>query len=269
MLCTYREDDIKELTSSAVSTRRVSRNRAIAAFASTFSFTAETLLQERIEPCHFPPIRPCGAAYWCSGLQPPGFSPPLGLRWRREANPPHRPNPSYQAKTSRAPNSAAAVRPMPTPMMNRAMVAVWRVVVVRWKRPMPILAMRQGAGGVGANRQGRLMLTPLMKRVVAAVVGGKPAQAMLIRVTRWARGGAPRRRNSGQACLRKRFNPQPCFRFSALAAILPLPGSLASKPSAPSCGQFLPPLAVHCHADAPPARRGSPHNTSPLPRSRL
>ena len=59
---------------------------------------------------------------------------------------------------------------MLTPMMNLAMGAVWRVAVVRWKplmpirvmnqeggvgamaRPMPILAMRQGAGGVGANR---------------------------------------------------------------------------------------------------------------------
>jgi hypothetical protein len=92
---------------------------------------------------------------------------------------------------------------------------------------MPILAMRQGAGGVGANRQGRLMLTQLMKRVVAAVVGGKPAQAILIQVTRWARGGAPRRRNSGQACLRKRFNHQAGFRSLVLVVILPLPGSLA------------------------------------------
>ena len=107
------------------------------------------LPQGRIEPCHFPPIRPCGAAYWCFGLQPPGLLPPPAPRLRRGANLPHRPNPIYPAKTSHAPNSAAVVKPMPTPMMNRAMGAVWRVVAVRWKLPMPIQVMRR-AGAVVA-----------------------------------------------------------------------------------------------------------------------
>ena len=145
MLCPYREGDVKKLISSAVSTRRVSRNRAMNGVA----FTDKTLLQGRIEPCHFPPIRPCGAAYWCSGLQPLGLSPQPAPRWRRGENLPNLPNPSYRAKTSRASNSAAAVKPMPTPMMNRAMGAVWRVVAVRWKLPMPIQVMRR-AGAVVA-----------------------------------------------------------------------------------------------------------------------
>jgi hypothetical protein len=145
MLCPYSESYVKKLTSSAVSARRVSRNRAMNGVA----FTDETLLQGRIEPCHFPPIRPCGAAYWCSGLRPPGLSPRPAPRSRRGANRPSPPNPNYQAKTSRARNSAAAVKPMPTPMMNLAMGAVWQVVAVRWKLPMPIQVMRR-AGAVVA-----------------------------------------------------------------------------------------------------------------------
>ena len=145
MLCAYREGDRKKLTSSAVSAQRASRKRAINGFGSA----TKMLPQGRIEPCHFPPIRPCGAAYWCSGLQPLGLSPQPAPRWRRGANLPNLPNPSYRAKTSRAPNSAAAVKPMPTPMMNRAMGAVWRVAVVRWKLPMQTLPMRQ-AGAVVA-----------------------------------------------------------------------------------------------------------------------
>ncbi len=227
MLCPYREGDVKKLISSAVSTRRVSRNRAMNGVA----FTDKTLLQGRIEPCHFPPIRPCGAAFWCFGLQPQGLWFPSAPRWRRGANRPHQPNPSYRAKTSRTPNSAAVVKPMLTPMMNRAMGAVWRVAVAHWKppipirvmnqeggvgamaRPMPILAMRQGAGGVGANRQGRLMLTQVMKRVVAAVVGGKSAQAILILVIRRGRGAGRRRRSSEPVFRRKRLKAQPVFRF--------------------------------------------------------
>ena len=209
MLCPYREGDVKKLISSAVSTRRVARNRAMNGVA----FTDKTLLQGRIEPCHFPPIRPCGAAFWCFGLQPQGLWFPSAPRWRRGANRPHQPNPSYRAKTSRAPNSAAVVKPMLTPMMNRAMGAVWRVAVAHWKPPMPILAMRQGAGGVGANRQGRLMLTQVMKRVVAAVVGGKSAQAILILVIRRGRGAGRRRRSSEPVFRRKRLKAQPVFRF--------------------------------------------------------
>ena len=209
MLCPYREGDVKKLISSAVSTRRVARNRAMNGVA----FTDETLLQGRIEPCHFPPIRPCGAAFWCFGLQPQGLWFPSAPRWRRGANRPHQPNPSYRAKTSRAPNSAAVVKLTPTPMMNRAMGAVWRVAVAHWKPPMPIRVMNQGAGGVGANRQGRLMLTQVMKRVVAAVVGGKSAQAILILVIRRGRGAGRRRRSSEPVFRRKRLKAQPVFRF--------------------------------------------------------
>jgi hypothetical protein len=105
------------------------------------------------------------------------------------------------------------VKLMLTPMMNRAMGAVWRVAVALWKPPMPIRVMNQGAGGVGANRQGRLMLTQVMKRVVAAVVGGKSAQAILILVIRRGRGAGRRRRSSEPVFRRKRLKAQPVFRF--------------------------------------------------------
>jgi hypothetical protein len=145
LLCASREGCAKKSPSSAVSAQRVSGNRVINGLGST----PETLPQGRIKPCHFPLSRPCGAAYWCSGLQPLGLSPQPAPRWRRGANLPHPPNPSYRAKTSRAPNSAAAVKPMPTPMMSRAMGAVWRVVAVRWKPPMQTQPMRR-AGAVVA-----------------------------------------------------------------------------------------------------------------------
>ncbi len=59
-------------------------------------------------------------------------------------------------------------QPMLIRVINREGVGALRV------SPMPILAMR---------------------RAGAAVVGVSPALAMPIRVTRWARGAAPRRRS--------------------------------------------------------------------------
>ena len=144
LLCAYWAGHVKKLTPSAVSARRVSRNRDIHGLGSA----TETLLQVRIEPWHFPLIHPCGAAYWCFGLQPQGLSPPPAPRWRRDANLPHRRNPIYLARTSRALNSAAAVRPMPIPVMNRATGVVWRVAVVRSKPPMPTQAISRAGAAV-------------------------------------------------------------------------------------------------------------------------
>jgi hypothetical protein len=61
---------------------------------------------------------------------------------------------------------------------------VWRVVAVRWKPPMPI------------------QVTCL---AVGVAVAGKLALAMLIRATRWVKGGARLRRNSEPAFRRKRL----------------------------------------------------------------
>lgn len=143
--------------------------------------------------CHSPPIRPCGAVCWFCAWPELGLRCRLAMHWRRGGKRRRRRNPNCRARTASAPNPAAAVRRMPIPAMNQAMVAARRAVGAAWKRPMPTQAINR-AGGAAA------MASPMPIPAICQAVGAVQRRQRSERLRLRKNPDAPSKRQNFNSC---------------------------------------------------------------------